>query len=86
MDGIVSIVAVILRRPVASEDMERQGFVLYFCLPCCAPDALDCTHYLAIVGIPGFIKSDAVFCGLAQYGMYSYQWLTYYVIGGAVCN
>lgn len=81
MDGIISIVAVMLRQPVGMDDCAALGMVLYFCLPCCPPDSLDCTHYLCIVGVPGFIKSDAVFLGFTQWGMYSYQWLTYYATG-----
>ena len=76
---MVSIFSVCLAKPVSAEQVERRGMVLYICLPCCAPDSSECSHYLAILGICGRINSDRAFNRLAAFGCYSYQWLSYYM-------
>ena len=79
MHGVYSVV---LSRPVTYEELARLGLTLYGCWPMCTPDALDsCTHYLAVLSVPGRIDSEGMFSLLCAYGPFSFQWLTYYMEG-----
>ncbi len=81
---MVSIFAVCSMHPVNGADIGRQGVVLYFCMPVGA-DLDRPTHYLSVLGVTGVSNSELVFSILRRYSVYSYQWLTYYLVGSG-CN
>ena len=78
----VSIFAVSHSVPLTIEQAERLGFVLYGCWPCCDAGASSCTHWLSVLSKRGEVSSDTAFTRLAHYGIFSYRWLTYYMIEG----
>ncbi len=78
--AMVSIFSVCLGKPISYEQAERREIILYFCLPCCPPDASECSHYLAIFGICGHVTSDKAFNRLAAFNCFSFQWLSYYMM------
>ena len=67
-----------MARPVTYEQMERRGYVLYGCWPMCSPECETATHYLAVFAASSVLSRGDLFGTLAQFGVYSYQWLTYY--------
>lgn len=77
---MVSIFSACLGKPISLEQAERRGITLYFCLPCCPSDALECSHYLAILGVRGHVNSDKCFNRLAGFDCFSFQWLSYYMM------
>lgn len=78
-EGIYSIFAVCSQRPISMEDAETRGMELYCCVPCFDFDGGgDCTHYLSVLGMPGYMFSQTTFTLLAGFQVYSHQWLTYY--------
>jgi len=80
MDDIVSVFAVCSMHPVDAEHVASEGLTLYFCMP--VGDFDKPTHYLSIVGCCGRSDSEFVFGVLRRYSVFSYQWITYYLLEG----
>ena len=68
-----------MARPVSYEQMERRGYVLYGCWPMCSPECDSATHYLAVFAASSELRAADLFDSLALFGIYSKQWLTYYM-------
>lgn len=75
---LMHIYGVSSARPITADACERRGYVLYMCAP--MSDLLsEPTHYFSVVGIGGAKPSDAIFMVFPSFGVFSYQWLTYYM-------
>lgn len=80
---MVGIYALTSFAPLTGEVCDNAGVMLYMCAPLCDFEH-EPTHYLSVVGIREGRPSDAVdllFQAFPAYGIYSYQWLTYYMEG-----
>ena len=79
LDNHMNVFAVVLSRECAPAPLLAAGVLLYGCWPMTDSfNKSDCTHWLAVAAVPFHVKSEDAFNLFADYGVFSYQWLTYY--------
>lgn len=84
MRGLVNVCGVCSQFPICSDQATGRGLYYYGCWPMSEGCAPPCSHYLTILGVPGLVDSAILFELLAPFGVYSYKWITYFLLEGGI--